>query len=133
MSPGPLRLTVTRAVYRHVAGMFEHVGLLVGFGVKLRAQRERLRSWPTRRHDDSDPRPSLGGPMGQIKPAHRSRHAYVREKQPDVCSRFEKLQGLVGISRFEHPVTCIREHVGCPHSFKYIVVDDYNERVGMQI
>jgi hypothetical protein len=123
-----LRLTDTRAKC-HVPGMLEHIGRLVGFGMKLGAQRERLRLGPARRYDDADPRPSLGDPMGQVRPTHKSRHAHVREKQPDVCSGFENLEGLVRTFRFEHPVTRIREHVRCPHSFEYIVVDDHNERV----
>jgi hypothetical protein len=49
----------------HFPGMLEHVGRLVGFGMKLRAQRERLRPWPARRHDDADSRPSLCNLMGQ--------------------------------------------------------------------
>ena len=36
----------------------------------------------------------------------------------------KKSQRLVGISGFEHPVSCIREHVGCAHALEHIVVDD---------
>jgi hypothetical protein len=139
--PGRKYESIRRGVYdqsspernRHAPGMFEYISRLVGFGMEFGAQRERLRLWPARSYDDTDPRPSRDDPMGQVRPAHRARHAHVGEKQPDVCGRFEKLQGLVGTSRFEHPVTCIREHVRCPHSFKYIVIDDHDERVGLQI
>jgi len=71
--------------------------------------------------------------MGQGRSAHRSGHADVGEKQADVCVCFEKLQRFVGAPRFKHPVTRIREHVGCPHAFKYIVVNDHHERVAVRI
>jgi hypothetical protein len=43
------------------------------------------------------------------------------------------LQGLVGISGFEHPVSCIRKHAGCAHALEHIVVDDHNQRVGEEL
>jgi len=98
--------------------------------MKQHAQWQQVRSRPARRHDDADAGPSLGNPMGQIRPAHRSGHADVGEKQPDVGVCFEEAQGLVGISGFEHSVSCIHEHAGCAHSLEYIVVDDHNEGVG---
>ena len=51
-------------------------------------------------------------------------------KQPDVRVCFEELQRLVGTSGFEHPVSRIREHVGRPHAFQHVVVDDENEGLG---
>jgi hypothetical protein len=101
--------------------------------MKQHAQRELVRSRPARRHDDTHPGPSLGNLIGQIRPAHRSGHAYVREKKPNVGVCFEEAQGLVGISGFEHPVSCIHEHAGCAHSLEYIVVDDHNEGVGEDV
>jgi hypothetical protein len=98
--------------------------------MKQHAQRELVRSRPARRHYDTHLGPSLGNLMGQIRPAHRSGHAYVGEKQPDVRVCLEEAQGLVGISGFEHPVSCIHEHAGCTHPLEYIVVDDHNEGVG---
>jgi hypothetical protein len=115
---------------RHFSCLPEHGCRLIGLVMKQHAQRELERSRPARRHDDTHLGPSLGYPMGQIRPAHRSGHAYVCEKQPDVCICFEEAQGLVGISGFEHPVSCIHEHPGCAQSLEYIVVDDHNEGVG---
>jgi hypothetical protein len=115
--------------FRHGHRLPEHGCRLVGLVMKQHAQRELVRSRPARRHYDTHPGPSLGNLMGQIRPAHRSGHADVREKQPNVCVRFEEEQGLVGIAGFEHPVSCIHEHDGCAHSLEYIVVDDHNEGV----
>jgi hypothetical protein len=117
---------------RHFSCLPEHGCRMVGLVMKKHAQRQLERSRPARRHYDTHLGPSLGNLMGQIRPAHRSGHAYVREKQPDVCVCFEETQSLVGISGFEHPVSCIHEHAGCAHSLEYIVVDDHHEGVGRE-
>ena len=48
------------------------------------------------------------------------------KKKPNVRVYFEKLERLDCIFGLEHPISSIREHIGCPHSLKYIVVDDHN-------
>ena len=67
---------------------------------------------------------------GQVRPAHRAGHGDVREKQPNVRFGFEELQGLVGISGIEHPVSRIQEHVGCTHPLEDVVFDHQNYSLG---
>jgi len=66
----------------------------------------------------------------QICPAHRARHADVREKQPDVRVGLAQPEGFVGIAGLEHTVPGIQEHVGRPHALEDIVFDDQNCGVG---
>jgi hypothetical protein len=108
----------------HFPCLPEHGCRLIGLVMKQRAEWKQGRSRPPRRYDDADTRPSLGDTTGQVRPVHRAGHAYVREKQPNVWVFFEKLQGLVGISGFEHPEPGIREHAGRAHPLKHIVIDD---------
>jgi len=117
-------------VSRHFPCLPEHGYRLIGLGVKQHAQWKLVRSRPARRHDDADHGPSLGNLMGQIRPAHRSGHAYIREKQLDVRVCFEESQGLVGVFGFENPVSCILEHAGCAHSLEHVIFDDQNDGVG---
>src|SRR5580698_9049714 len=51
---------------RHFSCLPEHGCWLIGLVMKQHAQRELVRPWPTRRHDDADAGPSLGNLMGQI-------------------------------------------------------------------
>src|ERR1700730_1348189 len=118
---------------RHFPGLPEYDCRLIGLGVKVYAQWELFRSWPARRHDDGDPGPSLGNATGQVRPAHRSGHAYVGEKQANVRICFEESHSLVRIYGLEDTVSRIQKHIGCPHSLKNIVVDDQNEGVGKRI
>jgi hypothetical protein len=115
----------------HFPRLPEHGCRFVRLVMKQRAQRKQSRSRPSRRYDDADTRPSLGDTTGQVRSAHRARHAYVCEKQPNVRVFFEQSQGLVGVPGFEHPVTGIQEHTGRAHPLKHIVIDDdHNEGSG---
>jgi hypothetical protein len=105
-------------------------GWCIGFFMKAHSRRKPVGSWPAGRQDNADCGPSRGDMAGQVCPAHRTGHADIREKQSNVRVRFEESEGLVSISRFEHPVSGIHEHVGRPHSLEDIVLDDKNHRVG---
>ena len=85
---------------------------------------------PARRHEDTDPRPSLGDLTGQICPVYRTGHADVGEQQPDVRVGFEVSQRCVGASGFEHLVSRVREPIGRSHALQHVVVNNKNEGMG---
>ena len=98
--------------------------------MKAHARRKLVGSWPARRQDDADSWPSRGNVARQVRPAHGAGHADVREKQANVRVCIEESEGLVGISGFEHAISGVQEHVGCPQSLENIVFDNQNYGVG---
>jgi hypothetical protein len=102
----------------------------IGLVMKAHARRKLIRSWPAGGYDYADLGPPPRDLAGQVCPAHRAGHADVCEKQPNAGTCLEELQGLVGISGFEHPVSGVQEHAGCPHSLEHVVIDDQDCGVG---